>query len=85
MAKMNSLRNKKTEAWPRPEIREQTARHKKIEKEINVDLAPERGVWIERLLERIQTRGFNVHAGIRRKIKPEEIPTKPKRKFKVVV
>jgi hypothetical protein len=35
-------------------------------------------------LERIQTRGYNVHFNMLRKIKPEEIPKRPKRKFKVV-
>ena len=51
---------------------------------MNVTIAPERDTWIAAFLERIQTRGFFTHADMKRKIKPEEIPVKPKRKFKVV-
>ena len=47
-------------------------------------LSAKRDKWIEQFLERIQTRGFNVHADMLRKIPAEEIPSKPRRKFKVV-
>jgi hypothetical protein len=51
---------------------------------MNVTIAPERDGWIAAFLERIQSRGFFIHSDMKRKIKPEEIPTRPKRKFKVV-
>jgi len=63
---------------------EQKARYRKIEHEMNVTIAKQRDKWIEAFLERIQTRGYNVHFNILRKIRPEEIPKRPKRKFKVV-
>ena len=85
MAKINKpLRTKKTEAWVRQETKEQITRYKKIEKTMNVELAPQRDLWFVEFEQRIQTRGFYVHADIRRKIKPEEIYKKPKRKTKVV-
>lgn len=84
MADKKIKRSAAVERWLRQEIKEQRARYKRIEKAMNVDLAPQRDDWVAAFLERIQTRGFNVHADIRRKIKPEEIPTRPKRKFKVV-
>ena len=55
-----------------------------IEHEMNVTIAAQRDQWIEAFLQRIQARGYNVHFNLLRKIKPEEIPKRPKRKFKVV-
>jgi hypothetical protein len=77
-------RSKAVEQWLKTEAREQKARYKQIAQAMNVEIADERDQWVAAFLERIQTRGFNVHADNRRKVKPEEIPTKPKRKFKVV-
>lgn len=85
MAKINKpLRSKIAEAWVRTETKEQISRYKKIEKAMNVELAPQRDLWFAEFEQRIKSRGFNVHADIRRKIKPEEIYKKPKRKTKVV-
>ena len=69
--------------WLKKEKDEQKARYKKIVAEQDA-LSPKRDKWVADFLERIQTRGFNVHADIKRKIPPEEIPKKPRRKFKVV-
>ena len=69
--------------WLKKEKDEQKARYKKIVAEQEA-LSPKRDKWVADFLERIQTRGFNVHADIKRKIGPEEIPKKPRRKFKVV-
>lgn len=69
--------------WLKKEKDEQKARYKKIVAEQEA-LSPKRDKWVADFLERIQTRGFNVHADIKRKIPPEEIPKKPRRKFKVV-
>lgn len=77
-------RTKKVEAWLKQELKEQKARYTKIEQAMNVELAPQREIWYAEFEERIQTRGFNTHADIRRKIKPEELYPRPKRKAKVV-
>ena len=77
-------RSREALAWLKKEIAEQTVRYRKIEHEMNVTIAKQRDKWIEEFLQRIQTRGYDVHFNMMRKIKPEEIPKKPKRKFKVV-
>jgi hypothetical protein len=77
-------RGREVEAWLKKEIAEQKVRYRKIEHEMNVTLAKQRDKWIDEFLERIQTRGYSVHFNMMRKIKAEEIPKKPKRKFKVV-
>ena len=76
-------RSREAERWMKQETREQKSRYKKIVAEQEA-LAPRRDKWIVDFLERIQTRGFNVHADMLRKIPQEKIPKKPKRKFKVV-
>jgi hypothetical protein len=76
-------RSREVEAWLKREIAEQKTRYRKIVREQDA-LEPKRDKWVAEFLQRIQTRGFNVHFDQLRKIRPEEIPTKPKRKFKVV-
>jgi len=76
-------RSREAERWMKQETREQKSRYKKIVAEQDA-LSPRRDKWIADFLERIQTRGFNVHADMLRKIPQEKIPKKPKRKFKVV-
>jgi len=76
-------RTREVEAWLRKEIAEQKRRYGKIVKEQDA-LTPKRDKWIADFLQRIQTRGVHVHFDQMRKVRPEEIPTKPKRKFKVV-
>lgn len=84
MVAMNKPKRHPTvEAWLQEELLEQQARYEKIVAEMEA-LAPQREQWIEEFLQRIQTRGFSVHAGTRRKIKPEEIPPRPQRKIRVV-
>lgn len=70
-------------AWLKKELKEQQERYRKIVKEMEA-LAPQREKWIQEFFQRIQTRGFCVHADIRRRIKPEEIPQRPKRKLRVI-
>lgn len=77
-------RSREVQAWLKKEIAEQKARYRRIEHEMNVSIAAKRDRWIDDFLERIQSRGYNVHFNILRKIKAEEIPKRPKRKFKVV-
>jgi hypothetical protein len=76
-------RSREAERWLKQEVREQKTRYRKIVAEQDA-LAPKREKWIAAFLERIQTRGYNVHFDMLRKIPAEEIPQKPKRKFKVV-
>lgn len=81
---IKQTRSREAQAWLKKEIAEQKARYRKIEHEMNVTIAAQRDKWIDAFLERIQARGYNVHFNMLRKIKPEEIPKRPKRKFKVV-
>ncbi len=76
-------RSREVEAWLRKEDAEQKLRYRKIVKEQDA-LTPKRDKWIADFLQRIQTRGVHIHFDQMRKVRPEEIPTKPKRKFKVV-
>jgi hypothetical protein len=76
-------RTREVEAWLRKELLEQKKRYKKIVAEQEA-LSPKREKWVADFLHRIQTRGYHVHFNQMRKIRPEEIPTKPKRKFKVI-
>jgi hypothetical protein len=77
-------RSREARAWLKKEIAEQKVRYRKIEHEMNVTIAKQRDTWIEAFLQRIQMRGYNVHFNMLRKIRPEEVPKKPQRKFKVV-
>ncbi len=75
--------SREVKAWLKKEAVEQKARYKKIVADQEA-LSPKRDKWVAEFLERIQTRGFNVHADMLRKIPASEIPKKPRRKFKVV-
>jgi hypothetical protein len=76
-------RSREVDAWLRKEVAEQKVRYRKIVAEQDA-LTPKRDKWIADFLHRIQTRGFHVHFDQMRKIRPEEVPVKPKRKFRVV-
>lgn len=76
-------RSKEVEKWLLQEETEQKRRYRKIVAEQDA-LTPKRDKWIADFLYRIQTRGVHVHYNQMRKVAPEEIPVKPKRKFKVV-
>jgi hypothetical protein len=76
-------RSREVEAWLRQEKAEQKQRYDKIVAEQEA-LTPKRDKWIAEFLQRIQTRGTHVHFDQMRKVRPEEIPVKPKRKFRVV-
>ena len=76
-------RSRAVTQWLRKEKDEQKKRYKNIVAEQEA-LAPKRDKWVADFLERIQTRGFNVHSDMLRKIDAKEIPKKPRRKFKVV-
>ncbi len=76
-------RSREAEAWLNKEVSEQKRRYRKIVVEQDA-LTPKRDKWIADFLHRIQTRGVHVHFDQMRKVRPEEIPVKPKRKFRVV-
>jgi hypothetical protein len=76
-------RSREVVAWLRKEDAEQKKRYRKIVQEQDA-LEPKRNKWVADFLERIQTRGTHIHFDQMRKVRPEEIPTKPKRKFRVV-
>lgn len=83
MKLIEHTRSREVEAWIRRELAEQKTRYRKIVAEQD-SISAKRDRWINEFLERIQTSGYYVHYDQRRKIAPEEIPTKPKRKFRVV-
>lgn len=76
-------RSRAVQQWLKKEKDEQKTRYKKIAAEQEA-LSPKRDRWVDDFLHRIQTRGFNVHSDMLRKIDAKEIPKKPRRKFKVV-
>ena len=76
-------RSREAETWIKRELAEQKVRYRKIVAEQD-SIAAKRDKWISEFLDRIQTSGYFVHFDQRRKIRPEEIPTQPKRKFRVV-
>jgi hypothetical protein len=71
------------EQWIEENLAEQKLRYEKIVAEMD-ELATDRDAWIDGFFERLQTRGFNYNCDSLQKIKKEELPEKPKRKFKVV-
>lgn len=71
-------RPEEVERWIRREVAAQERIYRGIVREMNA-LNDRRIKWVKEFYERLQTRGFSVHAGIRRKIRPEEIPPVPKR------
>ncbi len=76
-------RSREAERWLRQEVAEQKRRYRAIVAEQEA-LAPKRDRWIAAFLQRIQVRGWHFHLDQMRKIRPEEIPARPKRKFRVV-
>ena len=76
-------RSAEVQAWLERELGEQERRYRRIVKEMDA-LDPRRKKWIKEFYARIQTRGYCVHADIRRKVKLEEIPEITKEKIRVV-
>ena len=75
---------KAVRAWIDEECRVQLKRYRTISREMAA-LAPERERWVREFFERITgPRGFSVHAGTRRTIRPEELPDRPDRPWRVV-
>lgn len=76
-------RSREVQAWLDREVTEQERRYRRIVRAMDA-LDPRRRRWIRDFYDRIQTRGYCVHADIRRPIRPEEIPPLPKGKIRVV-
>lgn len=76
-------RSRDADRWLKQEVAAQKKRYRAVVAEQDA-LAPKREKWIAGFLSRIQTRGFHVHFDQMRKVSPDEIPARPKRKFRVV-
>lgn len=74
----------RVQAWIDAETRDQLARYRRIAAEMAA-LAPLRERWLREFFERITgPRGFSIHAGSRRTIRPDELPERPARPWRVV-
>ena len=71
-------RSEEVERWIKREVAAQERIYRGIVREMNA-LNDRRIKWVKEFYERIQARGFSVHAGIRRRVRAEEIPPVPKR------
>jgi hypothetical protein len=82
---LRPARTKEAVAWLKENVAEQKKRYAAIVKEQD-ELAPQREKWVAEFLRIIQVDGFSVTGDVRRKIKPHEVPKKPKglRKHQVV-
>ena len=81
-----NLRPKMTKeeaAFVKHELAEQIDRYKKIVQEQEA-LTPQREKWVKGFLERIQSRGFHVHAGMRRVIPKSEVRPRDGRPLQVI-
>ncbi len=70
-------RAKDVQVWFDENVAEQKKRYAAIVKEQD-ELGPEREKWVNEFLQIIQTKGFNVTGDVRRVIKREEVPKKPR-------
>ncbi len=70
-------------AFVKQELSEQIERYNKIVQEQEA-LTPQREKWVKEFLHRIQTRGYHVHAGIKRVIPKEEIRPRDGRPLEVI-
>jgi hypothetical protein len=74
---LRPARTKEAVAWLKENVAEQKKRYAAIVKEQD-ELAPQREKWVAEFLRIIQVDGFSVTGDVRRKIKPHEVPKKPK-------
>jgi hypothetical protein len=74
---LRPARTKDAVAWLKENVAEQKKRYAAIVKEMD-ELAPQREKWVAEFLQIVQTYGFSVTGDTRRKIKPHEVPKKPK-------
>ena len=82
---VNSIKHTQSKAvksWISSELKQQQKRFKEMLKNME-DLSPKRDKWIAAFFDRITTRGTNIDGDIRRVVAREELPKKPRRKFRV--
>ena len=82
---VNAIKHTQSRAvksWISNELKQQQKRFKKILQNME-DLNPKRDKWIAAFFDRITTRGTNIDGDIRKVVAPEELPKKPRRKFRV--
>lgn len=70
-------------AWLRAEGAAQRRRHRALAAAAAA-LAPRRAGWAAQFLVRLQTRGFDAAGGVRRPVRPEELPPGRRRALRVV-
>ena len=83
MQRIRSNRSREAARWLRDESAAQQRRHRGIVA-VQDALAPRRKRWVAQFLERIQARGFHVHGAECRKVGPDEIPSQPRRRLRVL-
>jgi hypothetical protein len=83
MKLIRTSRSRELRRWLKQESAEQQRRYRAIAAAQDA-LAPKRDRWIAEFLARIQERGFQLHYDQLRRIRPDEIPSRPKRRFRVV-
>lgn len=74
---------KEEQSFVKQELAEQIERYNKIVAEQEA-LTPQREKWVKEFLHRIQTRGYHVHAGIKRVIPKNEIRPRDGRPLEVI-
>ena len=82
---VNSIKHTQSKAvksWINNELKQQQKRFKKILKNME-EMSPKSDKRIAAFFDRITTRGTNLDGDIRRVVAPEELPKKPRRKFRV--
>jgi hypothetical protein len=83
MKLIHSSRSREVARWLKQETAEQKRRCRAISATQDA-LAPRRDRWVAEFLARIQTRGYHVHYDELRRVRADELPSRPKRKFRVV-
>jgi len=78
-----SKAGRETGRWLKQEAAEQRRRYRGgVARQ--AALEPRRQRWMAQFLERIQAHGYHLHDAVLRKVRPEEIPPRPRRRFRVV-
>ena len=82
LGSIKHTQSKAVKSWIKNELKQQTTRFKKILEHMD-EIAPKRDKWIANFLETITTRGTNIDGDLRNVVAKEDLPKKPKRKFRV--
>ena len=82
--KQKPERSEEVQAWIDVEVKEQLERYAQIAQAMNIDLEEQREQWYREFEQRILAKGTNIHADIKKPVKPEDIYPKPEGEHKVV-